>query len=172
MEDRKFGLLKRLPLYFFFTMSLQVFITARELMLPKPSAAIGGEWRGMHRLKDQVLGSINEPPFAACISAPKHMNDMLTVSRQCLDSRIGEEAPAQLLVTVRQMCPHRERCVEQQYALFGPACEIPIRGHGLAEVIMNLFKDIDERGRHHHTFQAQRNSVPWHDLPRDKDPGR
>ena len=78
---------------------------------------------------------------------------MFPVSRQCLDGRIGKEAPAQLLVTVCHVGSNRERSIKQQYTLFGPACQVSIGRHRLAKVIVNLLKNIDERRGHHHTFR-------------------
>lgn len=54
-----------------------------------------------------------------------------------------------MLVGTGLMGSHGERGVEQQHPLVGPACEIA-RGGGYlrAEVIVDFFDDVDQRGRY------------------------
>ena len=49
------------------------------------------------------------------------------------------------------MRPHGERGVEQQHALFSPACEVAAFGHGCAEVLLYLLEDVLQRRRERHT---------------------
>lgn len=111
-------------------------------MLSKPTAAIGREGGGMHRLQNEVALSVNHVALGASIAAPQHVNDVLTMSGQRLDGCIGEILPPQCGVAVGLMSPHGEGRVEQQHSLSRPAAQVTALGDGCAEVVVYLFKDV------------------------------
>ena len=85
----------------------EISIAARELMLAKPSSTIGTQGRGMDRLKNEVLLLVDHIRLGAGIASPQHINQMLTMLSQRLDSCIGKLLPTQHGMAVGLMSSYR-----------------------------------------------------------------
>ena len=57
-------------------------------------AAAGGEWRGVHRLQNQVLEGVNQSLFGNGIVTPKDEDEVLAMLRKGADGGVGELFPA------------------------------------------------------------------------------
>lgn len=125
----------------------EIGITARELVLTEPAATIGTQWRWVYALKHQIMLLVDHIGFAAGITAPQHIHQVLAVLRQRLNSGIGKLLPPQLRVTVGLMSANGKRCIQQQHALLGPTGEIARCGDRCTKVGLNLLEDILQRGR-------------------------
>lgn len=125
----------------------EIGIAAGELVLTEPAATIGTQRRWMHTLEHQIMLLVDHIGFAAGITAPEHIHQVLTMLRQRLNSGIGKLLPPQLRMTVGLMGTHRERSIEQQHALLSPTGEIARCGDRRTKVGLYLFKDILQRGR-------------------------
>ena len=89
---------------------------------------------------------------------------MLALGGQGTDGGIGEGLPAQRGMAVGLMGTDRQGGVEQQYALFGPACEVATQRDGCAEVLLNLLEDVLQRRGKQHTVlygEAQPMCLAW-----------
>ena len=89
---------------------------------------------------------------------------MLPFLGQGTDSSIGECLPTQRGMTVRLMCPHGKRSIEQQHALLSPSREVARGGNGRPEVIVYLLENILQRGRKGDTVlhrEAQSVRLHW-----------
>ena len=125
----------------------EIGITARELVLTEPAATISTQWRWVYALKHQVVLLVDHIGFAAGITAPQHIHQVLTVLRQRLNSGIGKLLPPQLRMTVGLMSANGKRCIKQQHALLGPTGKIARCGDRRTKVGLNLLEDILQRGR-------------------------
>jgi len=142
----------------------EIGIAAGELVLTEPAATIGTQRRWMHTLEHQIMLLVDHIGFAAGITAPEHIHQVLTMLRQRLNSGIGKLLPPQLRMTVGLMGTNRERSIEQQHALLSPTGEIARCGDRRTKVGLYLFKDILQRGRKLDTVlnrEAQSVCLSW-----------
>lgn len=124
-----------------FSVAHQIVVGQREVVVAEESA-VGGEWRGMGRLEYQMLLAVNHLSFALGIAAPEQKHQMFSLFGQPPDGGIGELFPSPVLVRTGLMGPHRQRGVEQQYALFGPAAQAAAFRNGPAQIALDLLEDV------------------------------
>ena len=140
-----------LPVDRFDAVFLQILVAAGKLMVAEPSAAVGGEGRGMHGFQYQVLVVVDEIRLATGIAAPQQEDQMLPGVAQRLDGGIRKGIPAEARMAVGEVGTHGERGVEQQHALPGPAREVAVRWNWRSQIVVYLLEYVDERWWHQHT---------------------
>ena len=123
----------------------QIGVAAGELMLSEPATTIGTQGRRVDTLQHEVLRLIDHISLRTGIATPKHIDEMVAMGGQRLDSGIGELLPAQRGMTICLMGADGERGVQQQHPLFCPARQIARGGDRCAEVCLNLLEDILQR---------------------------
>ena len=103
----------------------------------------------MGSAEDQVFGRIDPPSFIFGVIAPEEEGESRTICTELLDDLVGQGLPAQMLMRCGSAIDYGEGVIEQLYALLGPACEVgrSKRGTFLAEISVDFFEDISQRGR-------------------------
>ena len=93
-------------------------------MLAEPATTIRTERRGMDTFEDEILLFVDHVGLRTGIAAPEHIDEVLALCSECLDGSIRKLLPAQRRVAVCLMRSHRQRGIQQQHPLFGPARQI------------------------------------------------
>ena len=106
----------------------------------------------MRRLKDQMLRIVQHPFFALCRRSPQNKHDRPILCVDCHDRCICKFLPADSSVGICLMRPHRQHRIEHQYSLLGPFCQTPVVRNGTAQIILQLFININQRRRHLHSL--------------------
>ncbi len=117
-----------------------------EVVVAK-EAVVCREGRGVSGLEDEVLLSVDKRSFAARIAAPEEKNEVGAGTVEIFDSGGGESFPAFAAVGAGAVSLYRKDSVEEEDALFLPTAE---RAGGVlvvADIGVDFFVDVDERGR-------------------------
>ena len=110
-------------------------------------ATVGRERGGVRGLEDEVFILVDERGFAARIAAPEEKNEVGAGTVEIFNSGGGESFPAFAAVGAGSVRLHRKDGVEEEDALFLPTAE---RAGGVlvvADIGVDFFVDVDERGR-------------------------
>lgn len=100
-----------------------------------------------------MFAFVYELSFLYGEAAPKEEHYAVATAREFADGGVGEEFPSVALVRPRLMGAHGECGVEKQDALFGPSVKVArTQRHIDPKVGVDLFDDVDERGRHGYTL--------------------
>lgn len=117
-------------------------------------AAIGTQGTGVSTTKHQMLRGVDESCLLASRSSPKQKYESFSLRSQTLDDSIREGLPSMPAVTESLMSTHAEAGVEQEYSLLRPTSQVvgPLggireRGLQVEPLGLNLFEDVDQRGR-------------------------
>src|SRR3989344_3043695 len=102
--------------------------------LRSEESAICRKGRGVRGLDDAVLTGVDKPLLAACIVAPEYEYQPLSLLRQRSDDRVRELLPPLPLMRAGSSPADRERGVQEQHALRGPASEIATWVGGVAHI--------------------------------------
>lgn len=94
-----------------------------------------------------MLVTVDESSLALCVRSPKDKYKMLFFFCEDADGSICKCFPAVILVRTCLMCTYGKGGIEQQYALFCPACQIAGCGGIGADIIFYLFEDVEQGGR-------------------------
>ena len=82
----------------------------------------------MRRFQNQMAGGVDHRSFFLGITSPKNENESGTLFGQGTDDGVGKSLPAMSLMGCGLVGAHRQRGVEQQHSLFGPACQVTVGG--------------------------------------------
>lgn len=113
------------------------------MVVAEPSAAVGGEGRGVDGLKNEVLLLVDEALLVARITTPKQEDDMGTFAGDGLDYGIRELLPSFLLMRCGDMLTHGQCGVEEQDSLLCPPTERAVIKFPAVTVLYNLRNGAD-----------------------------
>lgn len=98
----------------------------------------------MGRFKNGVFFYIYELFLFLCMTSPEEEYEEFSFFGECLDNSICESLPSFSDVRHRLSCSDCECGIQEKNSLACPASEISIVWQRSSNIIMNLFKDINE----------------------------
>ena len=135
---------------------------------------------GMRALDDQMMIASAKPAYTTGLllrmAAPQDERRRQALPHHRRDAGIGNRIPSAPRMAARLARFDRQRVVEQQHALHGPARQVATNGSSDAQIGFDLLIDIAQARRQSHTFahrerQAMRLSRPVIGvLPENHDP--
>ena len=118
-------------------------------MLTSEKAVICRKRRRMGGLEDEMTGTIDDLTLIFRIIPPQDEYKALAAGRELLYGRIGEPLPPLILMRAGARGADRERSIEEEHALVGPAREVAISAlRRFADIRLDLFEDVSERRRY------------------------
>lgn len=107
---------------------------------------------------------VDQARFFASVCSPEHEDDAFLLCPDSSNDLIGEALPAAALVAPRLVGPHRQGGVEEQHSLARPGAQVARAPRRDPEIGLQLFEDVDERGRWWHArvhAEAQAVRLTW-----------
>ena len=117
-------------------------------MLAAKESAVGGKGAGVGCSKYQMPAVWrHQGLFLDGETAPEQEHQIFPHLREPLDNGVGKGLPADSRMACRLVGPHRQRGVQEQDALVGPAFQVPVLRWSNAKVVVEFLEDVDEGGR-------------------------
>src|SRR3989344_1571276 len=110
-------------------------------------SVVGRKWRRVRALEHEMLGAVDVRAFLFGVIAPQYEYEVLAQVSKIFYRRIGKLLPPLPLVRARSAGTHRERRVQQENSLRGPARKVGVATHRVPEVRFELLENILERRR-------------------------
>ena len=129
------------------SLALQISVRLAEVLATEETAVCRKRAR-VRRREDQVAAVRgDERLLLDGETSPEQEHEVLADLREPLDDGVGELLPAYACVACGHVGSHGERCVEEQYALLGPAFQVAVGRGSDAQIVVEFLEDVDERGR-------------------------
>ena len=94
-----------------------------------------------------MLGRINQFLLALRMGAPQQENKFRLLLTHYLNNSVSKVLPALFCMGRGIGTLHRHRCIEQQNTLLSPMLQAAVGGDVDIQIALELFINIDQRGR-------------------------
>lgn len=101
--------------------------------------------RRVGSFEDHVLFFIDQYSLVLCKFPPEHEHHVFSLLRNLPDHRVGKLCPADFCMAHRLSRPNRERGIQEEDSIFRPLGQVAMAWYCQADIVLELFKDIDER---------------------------